>query len=89
MFFKDHTYEKCIIKSSNSIKKESDCKPAYHKKYLKTKIKSYKSKTNKHFHDNEMPEEGSLCKFLSAILIVSVIKMGKIYYIQVLLEEWK
>lgn len=36
-----------------------------------------------------MPEESSLCKSPSAILIVSVIKIGKIYYTQVLLEEFK
>ena len=61
----------------------------FDEKYLKSKIKSYKNKINKNFHYNEMPEEGSLCKFLSAILIVSVIKIGKIYYKQELLKECK
>ena len=88
-WIKVNTYKKYIIKSSNSIKKRFGCKPMFDEKYLKSKIKSYKNKINKNFHDNEMPEEGSLCKFLSAILIFSVIKIGKIYYKQELLKECK
>ena len=36
-----------------------------------------------------MPTEGSHCIYLSLILIDSVLKIGKDYYLQVFLEECK
>ena len=36
-----------------------------------------------------IPKEGPHCKYLSVILIDSVFKIGKNYYLQVFLEECK
>ena len=46
------------------------------KKYLKIKLKSYKGKLNKKFHDTEMPKESSHCICLLVILTDSVFDMG-------------
>ena len=69
-------------------KKGFDSEPVYNEKYLKTKIKSCKGKTNKKFHNTKTPKEGSQCIFLSVILIDFVFITGKNYYPQVLLEEY-
>lgn len=58
-------------------------------KYLKTKIKSCGDKININFQNDEIPEEGLHCVFLSVMLIDSVFKMGKNYFPQVFLEECK
>ena len=52
-------YNKIWDKVSNRIKKGFDIEPVYNEKYLKTKIKSYESKINTNFHNDEMPKEGS------------------------------
>ena len=39
-------------KVSNIIKKETDTKPVYNKKCLKTKTKSYNGKLSTNFHNN-------------------------------------
>lgn len=54
----------------------------YNEKYAKTKIRSYKSRINTNFHDNEMSKEGLHCISLSVILIL----LGKNYYPQEFLE---
>ena len=46
-------------KVSNTIKKECDSNPVYIKKYLRTKIRSYKRKINTNFCNNKIPKEGS------------------------------
>ena len=53
---------------------------------LKAKIKSYNGKVNTNFHDNEIPK-GSQFLCLSVILIDSVFRTGKNYYLQVFSEE--
>ena len=53
------------------------------KNILKTKMKFYDCKINTHFHDNDVPKEGSHCICMTAILIDSVFKMDKNYYPQV------
>ena len=63
--------------------------PVYNEKFLKTKIKSDKGKINTNFHDDKISKECSRCIFLSVILIYSIFKMGKNYYLQVFLEECK
>ena len=52
-------------------------------KYIKTKIKLYACSIKK------MPKENAPCKFLSIIMIDSVIKGNKKYYAQTILEECK
>ena len=61
----------------------------YNEKYLKAKIKSYNGKINTNFHNNRIPKEGSQCICLSVILIDSVFRTGKNYYLQMFLEECK
>ena len=72
-----------------SLKKEFDSEPAYNKKYLKAKIKSYNEKINTNFHNNKIAKEDSKFIFLSVILIDSVCRASKNYYPQILLEECK
>ena len=76
-----------VLKGVNE--KEFDSEPVYNKKYLKTKIISYDGRKNTNFHNNEMFKEGSHCVYSSVILIDSVFKMAKNYYLQVYLEECK
>ena len=46
-------------KVKDTLKKEFDNEPAYNKKYLKGKIRSYNVKTNTNFHNNEISREDS------------------------------
>ena len=43
-------YKEIWEKVSNAIKKEFNIDPVYNKKYLKTRIKSYKRQINTNFH---------------------------------------
>ena len=69
---------------------ELDSKPVYgdNDKYIKTKIKSYRDKTNTNFHGKK-PKENAPSKCLSWIMLNSVIRVNKRYYPQTLLEECK
>ena len=64
--------------------------PAYDDdvKYIKTKIEIYASSIITNFHNKKIPKEKALCKCLS-IMLNSVIKVNKKYYLQTLLEECK
>ena len=76
-------------KVKNSIKKEFDSEPVYNGKYLRVKINTYNGKVNTSFHNNKIPKEGSQFIRLSVILIDSVFRTGKNYYLQVFLEKRK
>ena len=82
-------YNEIWGKVSKVIKKRFVSEPVYNEKYLKTKIKSYERKININFYNDEMPKEGSNFISLSMVLIDSVFKMGKNYYPQVSLNEYK
>ena len=82
-------YYKIWDKVSNSIKKGFHSKYNVPWIYLNTKTKSFRVKTNTHFHGNGMPKEGSPCISLSMTLIYFVFKTGKNFYPQVFLEECK
>ena len=58
-------------KVSNTIKKECDSNPVYIRKYLRTKIRSYKRKINTNFCNNKIPKEGSQYICLSVTLLGS------------------
>ena len=58
-------------------------------KYIKTKIKIYADSMITNFHNKEMPIEKAPCKCLSIIMLDSVIKANKKYYLETLLEECK
>ena len=68
-----------------------ESKPVYGEdvKYIKTKIKTYAGSIITNFHNKKMPKEKAPCKCLSIIMIDSVIKANKKYYLQPLLEECK
>ena len=58
----------------------------YNEKYLKDKINFYNGKISTNFHNNKIPRQGSQCICLSVILIDSVFRTGKNYYLRVFLE---
>ena len=72
-----------------SVEKDFGSEHVYGEKYLKAKIKSYKGKISKNFHNNKIPKESSGLACLPVILIDSVFRAGKNYYPQVFLEECK
>ena len=71
------------------FKKGFDIEPAHNEKYSKTKTKSYEGKINTNFCNDKVLKEGSHFICRSVALIDSVFKMGKNYYSQVFLEEYK
>ena len=68
-----------------------ESKPVYgdDDKYIKTKIKIYAGSMITNFHNKKMPKEKVPCKSLSIIMLDSVIKANKKYYLQTFLEECK
>ena len=68
-----------------------ESEPVYgdHDKYIKTIIKTYADSIITNFHNKKMPKEKAPCKYLSIIMIDSVIRVNKTYYPQIVLEECK
>ena len=68
-----------------------ESKPVYgdDDKYIKTKVKIYAGSMIINFHEKKMPKEKAPCKCLSIIMLDSVVKANKKYYLQTLLEERK
>ena len=66
-------------------------KPVYgdDNKYLQTKIIIYAGSMVTNFHNKKIPEAKAPCKFLSIIILDSVIKVNKKYYPQRFLDECK
>ena len=58
-------------------------------KYIKTKIKIYAGSMITSFRNKKMPKEKAPCKFLSIIMLDSLIKANEKYYLQTFLQEWK
>ena len=81
-------YNTIWYKVSADIKKEFDSKPAYNKKFLKTKTKSYGDETTK-FQDKEMPQAGSDCTCLAVINVNSAVNKDENNYPEVFLKECK
>ena len=73
------------------MKIEFDSEPVYgdNDKYIKTKIKIYAGSMITNFQSKKMPKEKAPCKCLSIIMLDSVIKAKKRYYLQTLLKECK
>ena len=57
-------------------------------KYIKAKKESYGDKINTNFQSKRMSKESASYKFLSLIMLDSVIRLNKRYYSQKLLKEW-
>ena len=70
---------------------EFDSEPVYgdNDKYIKAKIKSYGDKVNTNFQGKRIPKENASYKCLSLVMLDSVIRVSKKYYLQILLEECK
>ena len=84
-------YNKIPEKISNLMNIEFDSEPVYgdNDKYIKTKIKMCEDRVNTNFKRKKVPKENDLYKFLSSIMLDSVIRVNKKYYPQTLLEECK
>ena len=85
------TYNKIWEKVEKLLKINFESKPNYDddEKYINTKIKIYAGSMITNFHNKKMPKEKAACKYLSIIMLDSVIKANKKYYPQALLEECK
>ena len=82
-------YNQIWKKVKNLLKIKFDSEPVYgdNGKYIKTKIKIYDGNVNINFQDKGMPKEKASCKRLSIIMLDSVVKVKKKYYLETLLEE--
>ena len=78
-----------IIRSLLGI--EFDSEPVYGDtdSYIKTKVKMYDNRVNTNFQGKEVPKVDASYKCLYLIMLDSVVKVGKMYYPQVFLEECK
>ena len=57
---------------------------------MKTNIKSFDAKINTNFYANGVPKEGSHYRCCSLVMLMhSVFKMDKKYYLQFSFKEWK
>ena len=82
-------YNEIWGKFTNFIEKRFDSDSVFNDKYLKTKINSCEGKIITKFQDDKKPKEGSQHICVMVILIHSVFKIGKNYYLEMLLEESK
>ena len=83
-------YNKIWEKISSLINIEFDSEPVYdNDKYIKTKIKMYEDRVNTNFQGKKVRKENALYKSISLIVLDSVIRVNKKYYLQTLLEECK
>ena len=82
-------YEQICHKIRYKIASYCDSEPVHHDKHIKTKVKSYNGRITIDFHGSRMPKDGSSCNGLSIILLDFVFKIGKYYYPQVFLVEFK
>ena len=82
-------YNEIWGKFTNFIEKRFDSDSVFNDKYLKTKINSYEGKIITKFQDDKKPKEGSQHICVMVILIHSVFKIGKNYYLEMLLEDSK
>ena len=84
-------YNKLWEKVEKLMKIDFETKPVYgyDDKYIKTKINIYAGSIITNFHNKKMPKEKAPCKYLSIIMLDSVIKANKKYYPQTFLGECK
>ena len=73
------TYTTIWEKVSGLMNIEFDSEPVYgdNDKYIKTKIKIYRDKVNTNFHGKKVPKEKTAGKYLSLIMLDSVIRVNK------------
>ena len=75
-------------KVSADSRKEFNREPVYHKKFLKTKIKSYSDEATG-FYDKEIPKMDSNHTCSAVTSLNSALDKDGSYYRQVLLKEYK
>ena len=99
MSFRVNNNNKQLLKNYNRIWEKIEklmsidfkSKPVYSDddKYIKTKIKKYTDRMITNFHNKKMPKEKAPCKYLSIIMLASLIKANKKYCPKIFLEECK
>ena len=74
-------YSKIWKRVSKLINIKFDSENVYgdNDKYIKTQINSYADKVNTNFQGNEIPKENASCKYLSLIMLDSVMRANKRY----------
>ena len=84
-------YTKIWQKVSSLMDTEFDSEPAYgdNDEYMKTKIKLHGDKVNTIFQGKKVLKENEWYKYLSLIMLDSVIRVNKKCYPQTLLEKCK
>ena len=77
--------------SCNLMDIKFDSKSVYgdNDKYIKTKIKTYRDNINTNFQGKKVTKENPSYKYLSLVMLDSVVKVSKKYYPQILLKECK
>ena len=61
----------------------------YDDSYIKTKVKTFSEVIQKMFDGDKIPEERVEYTYLACISVDSVLKVGKKYYSQLYLEQYK
>ena len=84
-------YNKTWEKISNLLNIEFGNEPVCgdNDKYIKTKIKMYEDRVNANFQGKKVSKENASYKCLSLIVLNSIIRVNKKYYLQTFLEECK
>ena len=84
-------YNKIWEKIESLMSIDFDSKPFYgdDDKYIKTKIRTFKTVLLQIFITKKMPKEKVKCKCVSIIMLDSVLKAYGNYYLQTFLEECK
>ena len=82
-------YNKIWEKVSSLMNIKFDSELVYAKKYIKSKIKSYEGRTNTNFQSKRIPKENASYKYLSLIILDSVIKVNKKYHPLTFIEDCK
>ena len=84
-------YEKIWKRTEKLLRITFDSKHVYgdDEKHIKTKIKTNGDSVITSFHSKKTPKQKAPCRFLSIIMLDSVIKAKKKYYPQTLLGECK
>ena len=77
------------VSSLMSIEYDSESVYGNNDKYIKTKIKLYGDKINTNFQGKKIPKENASYKYLSLVMLDSVIRANQKYYPQIILEECK
>ena len=76
-----------VIKNKLNIKFHSQ--PIYENKYLKAKVREFNGNIKTNFLGNDIPKENMYYTCIACINLDSVLKIDKLYYPQVYLEECK